>query len=183
MKQEFAAARLDLKAFAQVGGELSGHGELSEFERLLAETKGEGATLPLNWSAHGELKEALDGAAQIWLHVTADTRAPLICQRCLGSVTLDLEFSRSFRFVANEATALAQDELAEEEVLVLDQDFSLLDLIEDEFLMDLPVVPRHASCPVEVKLQAADPEFEIQPEKKVSPFAVLVGLSGKKQGL
>ncbi|MFZ2737661.1 MAG: YceD family protein [Burkholderiaceae bacterium] len=183
MKQEFVAARLDLKAFAQVGGELSGHGKLADFERLLTETRGEGATLPLNWSARGELRELLDGASQIWLYVTADTCIPLICQRCLGPVTLDLAFSRSFRFVADEATALAQDELAEEEVLVLEQDFSLLDLIEDEFLMDLPVVPRHESCPAEVKLQVADPEFEIQLEGKVSPFAVLAGLGEKKKGL
>ena len=42
MSSEFNASRLDVKAFAQAGGVLSGHDLLSKYARLLAETGGQG---------------------------------------------------------------------------------------------------------------------------------------------
>jgi uncharacterized protein len=51
-------------------------------------------------------------------------------------------------------------------------------LIEDEVLMDLPVVPRHAVCPVPVKLATADPDFELAAVKP-NPFAALSALKAK----
>lgn len=182
MKQEFVATRLDIKAFAEAGGELARQDLLSNYERLMAETKGLGANLPLDWSARGERRETPGAPEQLWLHLTARTNLPLTCQRCLGPVDVPMAFSRSYRFVADEAVAEAQDEAAEEDVLALSQDFNLQDLIEDEFLMELPVVPRHELCPTEVKLQVSDPDFEAQSADKVNPFAVLAGLRGKKSG-
>jgi uncharacterized protein len=32
--------------------------------------------------------------------------------------------------------------------------------VEDELLMALPYIPRHESCPVQVKMEVADPGFE-----------------------
>ncbi len=87
---------------------------------------------------------------------------------------------QSFRFVASEEAAEAQDEEAEEDVLALSQDFKLSDLIEDEVLMALPVVPRHETCPVEVKLAAVDQDFDAASAEKRNPFAVLAKLQGGK---
>jgi len=39
-------------------------------------------------------------------------------------------------------------------------------------------VPRHETCPVKVKLVAADEDFEM-PAEKPNPFAVLAQLKGK----
>jgi uncharacterized protein len=82
---------------------------------------------------------------------------------------------RAFRFVETEAQAELEDDASPEDVLVLSRDFDLATLIEDEVLMDLPVVPRHDTCPVPVKLTAADADFE-EVSPKPSPFAVLAGL-------
>jgi uncharacterized protein len=112
--------------------------------------------------------------------LTADVSLPLMCQRCLRLVDIVVDVNRSFRFVDSEAAAEAQDADAEEDVLALSPDFSLSELIEDEVLMALPVVPRHDACPVEVKLDVADPEFELASAEKRNPFAVLAKLQGSK---
>jgi uncharacterized protein len=146
----------------------------------MLETKGLGAENSLNWSAHGELRADEAGAQQVWLHLTVDTSLPLTCQRCLGPVDIAVAVNRSFRFVDGEEAAEAQDEEAEEDVLAVSQDFKLSDLIEDEILMALPVVPRHEVCPVEVRLAAIDPGFEAASAEKRNPFAVLAKLQRGK---
>lgn len=180
MTQEFVPARLDVKAFAQAAGEMSGHDLLSKYERLMQEAQGPGADLKLQWSARGELRTTSGGQEQVWLHLVAQVTLPMICQRCLGLADIAVAVNRSFRFVDTEAAAEAQDEEAEEDVLALDRDFSLRDLIEDELLMELPIVPRHDVCPAEVKLAVADADFEAESAKKRNPFAVLAKLQGGK---
>ncbi|WP_296444007.1 YceD family protein [Rhodoferax sp. UBA5149] len=180
MKHESPPSHLDVKAFAQAASEIAGHDLLSKYERLMKETQGLGAERPLNWSARGELRTDEAGAEQVWLHLTVDTSLPLTCQRCMGPVDLAVVVNRSFRFVDSEEAAEAQDDEAEEDVLALSQEFKLTDLIEDEVLMALPLVPRHEECPVEVKLAVADPGFEAASAEKRNPFAVLAKLQGDK---
>ncbi|MCJ0764310.1 YceD family protein [Variovorax terrae] len=180
MKNEFDAARLDVKAFAQDGGELSGQDALGRYERLMAETRGQGGDSLLGWTASGELKPVLGAPGEIWLHLRAEATLPLTCQRCLGPVQWPVVAERSFRFVADEAAALAQDDEAEEDLLVLSRAFDLRGLIEDEILMALPLVPRHDICPTDVKLAVADEAFEDETQAKPNPFAVLAKLQGRK---
>ena len=75
--------------------------------------------------------------------------------------------------------AAVEDEASEEDVLVTARDFNLLELVEDELLMALPVVPKHAVCPDPVKLQVADPDFVDTVQEKPNPFAVLEQLKRK----
>ena len=180
MKNETPPTHLDIKAFAHSANTLIGHDPLSKYERLIQETKGLGADRKLNWAAQGELRIDEAGAEQVWLHLTVAVSLPLTCQRCMGPVDVAVDVKRSFRFVASEEAAEAQDEDAEEDVLALDPEFSLGDLIEDEVLMALPVVARHDECPVEVKLEVVDSGFEAASNEKRNPFAVLAKLQGGK---
>ena len=61
MTKEFSAQRLDVKAFAQAGGRLSGHDSLLKYERLAQEAKGLHPDLMVEWEATGELRTALGG--------------------------------------------------------------------------------------------------------------------------
>ena len=176
MKRESPPTHLDVKAFAQAANLLGGHDALAKYERLMQETEGLGADNALAWSAQGELRVDESGAEQVWLHLTIDTCLPLICQRCMGPVDLAVQVHQSYRFCDSEEAAAAQDAEAEEDVLVLSPDFSLSELIEDEVLMALPLVPRHETCPVAVKLAVADPDFEAALVEKAQPFAVLAKL-------
>lgn len=175
MKKETTAPQLDLKAFAQSAGHIEGHDLLSNYERLLDETQGQGADRLLNWSARGELRNEA-GVEQIWLHLSADVSLPLTCQRCLAPADIEVTIDRSFRFVDSEELAEEQDEEAQEDVLAISREFKLAELIEDEVLMAMPLVPRHESCPGDVKLAVADPGFDTASTQKRNPFEVLAKL-------
>lgn len=181
MPKEFHARALDVKAFAEAGAELSGSAPLGTFERLLAETAGRGADRSLAWTARGELRNPLHVQPDVWLHLQAQGVLPLTCQRCLGPVDVTVAVDRSFRFVADEATAQAQDDACEEDLLVTSRSFELPALLEDEFLMELPLVPLHATCPEPVRLSAEDPGFEHESPQE-NPFAVLARLKDSGSG-
>jgi uncharacterized protein len=180
MSKEFAARRLDVRSFAEDGGVLSTQEPLAMYERLLAETRGRGADVPVTWTASGEIRNAGHELPEIWLHLEARVVLPLTCQRCLNVVDAPLSTQRSFRFVSNEKMAAAQDQQAEEDVLVLSRSFDLVELVEDELLMELPLAPRHEVCPEPVKLQAADEEFGQASGQRENPFAMLDQLKLRK---
>jgi uncharacterized protein len=91
-----------------------------------------------------------------------------------------LVVDRTFRFVSDEATAAAEDDQSEEDLLALSRSFDLPELVEDELLMELPVAPRHDVCPEPVKMSAADPDFESASTVREHPFAVLGKLKTTK---
>lgn len=181
MQKAFDVRRLDVKALAEEGAKLGGAQTVSEHPRLMAETQGRGGDVPVAWSAHGELRNPRHVHPEVWLHLEAHATLSLVCQRCLTPVDLPVEVNRSFRFVPDEQTAAAEDDQSEEDLLALSTDFDLLELIEDELLMELPVAPRHAECPVPVKLAVADPDFEPAGQPTLSPFALLHKLKTGKQ--
>jgi uncharacterized protein len=128
----------------------------------------------VQWSAQGDLRNPQHVNPEIWLHLQASTALPMTCQRCLEPVDVPLSVDRPFRFVADEETAAAQDDASEEDLLALSRAFDLLGLVEDELLMEVPVVPRHDTCPAAVRLSAVDPDFEEQSPEH--PFARLRSL-------
>ena len=173
MAKDFDAHRLDVHRFAEEAGSLQGSEALSAFRRLSAEATEADPQLPVHWHARGEMLNPRHVQPEIWLHLEADAILPLVCQRCLGRVDVPVAIDRSFRFVADEATAAAEDDEAEEDLLALSRSFDLLELVEDEILMDLPVAPRHEACPQPVKMSAEDPGFEAAGVERENPFAVL----------
>lgn len=182
MKKVFDPRRLDVKAFAEEAGELAGEDPLGSHPRLMAETAGHGAENQLTWSATGELRNAQHVNPEIWLRLRARTVLPLTCQRCMGPVDIPVEVERPFRFVPDETTAMAEDDSSEEDLLALSRDFDLIELVEDELLMDLPVAPRHEVCPEPVKLVVADENFESASTERENPFALLQRLKTGKPG-
>jgi uncharacterized protein len=190
----FRADRLDVAGLAQVNGYLKGQDSLQKYERLRQESCRLEADLTtaqsVVWQVDGALLESAGELAkvkpQVWLHLTAQAHLPQTCQRCLGEVSTLLEVERSYRFVADEATAEAQDDACEEDLLAISREFNLTELIEDELLMALPQVPLHDVCPVQPKMSASDADFEGDAEAvgagKPNPFAVLASLKGKAAG-
>ncbi len=179
MSREFVATRLDVQAFAQAAATLSDAAPLARYPRLAEES----AAAPLaedadqvRWSVQGEWRGRTGDPGSAWLHLEASARLTQTCQRCLTPVQTALEVVRSFRFVADEATASAEDEAAEEDLLVLSRHFDLTELVEDELLMALPVVPRHEQCPAPVRLAVQDPDFDAAEAARPNPFAALARL-------
>jgi uncharacterized protein len=163
---------------AEDGAELAGSMPVGALQRLAAEARGTLEGRQVEWSVQGEMLNAGHVQPQVWLHLQAGATLPMTCQRCLEAVDVPLQVDRSFRFVADEATAAAEDETAEEDLLALSRAFDLPALVEDELLMEVPVVPRHDVCPHPVPLSSADADFEDggAPEH---PFAVLKALKDR----
>jgi uncharacterized protein len=150
MTRSFDPRRLDVAAFAQAAQRLAGEWPLGEFGRLLQDALPLGSDSPaasVAWSARGELRAVAGGGAQIWLHLAASTTLRLACQRCLQPMTVALEIRPKLRFVHGEEQAERLDEEGEDDVLALDKALDLHDLIEDELILALPLVPRHDPCP------------------------------------
>jgi uncharacterized protein len=182
-KTSWNPERLDVRAFAQAAASLQADDPITRFERLQAEAHaGDDGLYVLGsvaWQARGEMRAgASGGAAAVWLHLQAATSVPLTCQRCLGPVDTPLKVDRWFRFVNDEATAAAEDDDCEEDLLALEPRPRLHDVLEDELLMELPLVPLHESCPVPVVMQVSDPMVgpdDSEPERR-NPFAGLASL-------
>ncbi|KAF1019511.1 MAG: Large ribosomal RNA subunit accumulation protein YceD [Paracidovorax wautersii] len=185
MTQDYSPQALDVRAFAQAGGELRGADALSTYERLAQELPGQDggdAELPaVRWSAHGRTVARAGAADEIWLDLQVQADVPQICQRCLQPVLSRVDVERAFHFVADERTAAELDEASDDDVLVISRQFDLHGLIEDEILMDLPLVPNHDVCPQSLPWQAQSEDFDAQEEaSRPNPFAPLDVLKKKK---
>ncbi len=175
MPEKLNVQHLDIAAFARQQASASGHTNASAYPRLAQELVGDAAASTVAWQAQGQWLAQTGGAGQPWLYLQAHTTVALTCQRCLQPVDVALEVDRAFRFVKDEATAEAQDDECEEDLLAMSRDFDLPALIEDELLMALPLVPRHAVCPVALPMQTqADAPQEAQ--ERPHPFAALAQL-------
>ena len=144
----------------------------------------------VQWQAQGQWRNVLGQSVpytqsevmgQPWLHLEIHTEVARHCQRCLQPMVLPVAVDRDYRFVADEATASAQDEDSLEDVLVWDKHFDLHALLEDEILLDLPLIPMHEVCPHLAAPVLAAPRAKEAEEKKQQPFAGLADLL-KKSG-
>ena len=135
-------------------------------------------TRRVRWRAVGSHRP-LGGESQVWMHLLADAEVVLQCQRCLQPLDEAVHVDRHFRFVADEDTAAALDDEVEDEVLALPKSLNLRDLVEDEMLVALPLVPRHDVGPETIPMQFGDVEIV---EEKANPFASLALLRKDKDG-
>lgn len=176
MEKKLDPQHLDVLAFARDAIGLDGQSDLTNWTRVAEEKFGETlAAGPVVWHLQGRSVPQSGGADQVWLDLTASVGLPMQCQRCLTPVLAMVEVERSFRFVADEATAAALDDEAEEDILVISRDFDALALVEDELILSLPLVPLHDVCPEVLPTFVADPEFEAAAVRP-NPFDVLAGL-------
>ena len=181
MEQPSIRPRLDILSFARAADRLSGESTQpdvlrSQFPRLWSEACDGQELQSVDWLAKGELCTNEAGDAQPWVHIDAHAGLPMVCQRCLLPLTASITLSRSFRFVTDEATAAFEDDQSEEDVLVLDAAYDLLELVEDELLMALPLLPIHDECPVPMITSISDAAFDQVENERLNPFAALAAL-------
>ncbi len=169
---------LDITHAAQAKTTLQGQDALSNYERLLAESVGQDNNSAVQWTVRFDVRGNPAGEPSAWLRLTVDTYLVQTCQRCLQPTEVALHVDRAFRFVASEAVAEQEDDDCDEDLLVSSRTFDLAALIEDEVLLELPLVPRHDVCPVPVKTVVADADFDA-PTVKPNPFAALAALKGE----
>lgn len=162
--------RLDLYATAEAGREYAGQIELASLERVL----------PLLVSDEGSLEVSLrlgkreDGTRFLEGSISGSVRQR--CDRCLESMTqpLELEFRLGLVHGQEEADALGDDF---EPLMLTGEPTRIADIVTDEVLLALPIVPVHADL-----TECRVPETEFSPADgggKQNPFAVLEQLKHK----
>jgi uncharacterized protein len=164
---------LDLARLAADPQPLGGRWPLADLSRLADLHLGE--SLPeveIAWSAEAELRPLTGAEPQVWLHLKASTELALCCQRCLGPVATPVDVERDVQFVADEALAAELDADSEHDVLALQRWMDLIELIEDELLLALPLVPRHEVCPEPLP----KPVDDLDEAADENPFALLAAL-------
>jgi len=175
--RQFEPRHLDVRKFAAEGATLSGEWPLRALKRLgdsASADRPPSAGDRVSWQARGE--QGGGAEPKIWLYLEARTALALQCQRCLAPLDMDVALKRRFRFVAGEAAAAQLDAESEEDVLALSRALDLQELVEDELLLALPLVPMHAQCPEPLPKPKADRESETVS----NPFAVLASMRSEK---
>jgi len=170
--------RLDVAAFAALGGELSGEIAAAAMPRLASATlpPEDGSPRPdVKWRGTGERLPLVGAGVQPSLLLFAATDVTLECQRCLGPMHVALRAERRIFFVDGEDAAAALDAETEDDVLALTPALDLPALVEDEVLLALPLVPRHDVCPEPLARAFRDQADAAEDH----PFAALAAL---KQG-
>jgi uncharacterized protein len=107
-----------------------------------------------------------------WLRGSVRGELWLTCRRCLGGFEWPVDLAIDLRLVQSE------DE--EQQVLqdsdpyrVEDDRLPLLEIVEDEMLLALPMMPRCGNC-AETVSAAAEPVAEEAVERRPNPFAELL---------
>ena len=175
MKSVSLHSPLDIQALALAGVQTGGTVDIRDFARVAQACAGGEPLGAVQWQARAECRSSVSGEPQTWLHLDADCVVPLTCQRCLDTAQIRLRVDRWFRFVPDEASAVAQDDDCEEDLLVQDAGFTLAALLEDELVLELPHIARHDSCPTQNLTDA-------RPEPRPHPFASLAGYKSGRSG-
>ena len=145
---------LDLFEFARSGRQAAGLVRVSQLPRMLNEVPAEAPEREsaFTWQAEGatqpELQDDGTEGPQPYLRLAIHGSAWLECQRCLTPYLQAFNVDATYRIVNTEAEAeefpLDEDEV---DVIVGSAHFDLIDLIEEELLLSLPLVPKHDVCP------------------------------------
>ena len=124
----------------QGGGFLS----ISDLPRLAEEASVVQSGDGFDWQMRTHFEDSPGSEPRQILDIGLNGRLHLVCQRCLQDCAVNLAETRRFVLVASEAEAddyPMEDE--EQEPLVASQHFNLLETIEDEILLSLPLIPKH----------------------------------------
>lgn len=163
---------LDVAAAAEQHAELLGEWPLASLQRLIQGGPPPAADEAVSWLARFDKRAVPGGQPEARLHLQARAQVRRDCQRCLQPVAIDLTVDRVLRFVADEATAAALDADSEDDVLAAEHAFDLQELVEDELLLALPLVPKHEACAPPLAGRAGEPAG-VSPAHPFAALAVL----------
>lgn len=155
----------DAFAFARDGRVLEGALTVSSLERLHDLLVGQDGDISFHLAGFkGE-------SGEFMLRLEVSGLLPLACQRCLEAVPFELDIDCLLELVPAGAE-LSQDELEDDtrDFLPVERELDVVELVEDEILLALPVAPRHEKCGLPGSENAGE---------RINPFAKLSGLKGK----
>ncbi len=192
-----ALRAFDVFEFARSQASLAGELSLDAMPRMVAEVPPEAPAqgVPFHWRAQGQLtrEPSADGEREErWLTLAVNGSVWLECQRCLAPYEQELAVEARYLIVDTEAEADARPmDDDEADAIVGSRQFDLVELIEEELLLSLPLVPKHLVCPsvhdslltgVDGSLSSPDDDETPEEPEKPNPFAALKSLTQAGKG-
>ena len=163
---------IDPIALCKQGVELTGEIPLNSMKRLetiVIDVVGD-ARVELYFSITDQAEKLITG--RVAAVVVAE------CQRCLQPVQLDINCDVNLQLVVDEADIA---ELCDEREQLLLQDESgveLLEIVEDELLLGLPIVALHDESVCQISSTSSEP---VDLSNKSNPFSALSSLKQPKE--
>lgn len=152
--------------FAQKQLKLSESFEVSNLKRL-SDTLALDDESTLKTPVHFELIGNSKQFRQPSLHLRIKTKLPVICQRCLNEMHINLDLN--FDYLISDNVIEDIDVNDETDWLEANNEMNLHELIEDELLLAMPIAPVHENSCTKLSMQSGE---------KPNPFAVLKGKIG-----
>jgi uncharacterized protein len=160
----YARPFIDSLDFAGNGKEIKGEVPFVEMPRLLDELGSPDGVL--QYSVRGGVDKL--GVSFLDVSMTGDCRVR--CQRCLGALEHPIRIAT--RLLLRDQSELDALEDSEEEYdsILAETQLDVLDMLEEEILLSLPISPRHESGACQAK------DGDSAGKGKENPFAALANL-------
>ncbi|MBT5229459.1 MAG: hypothetical protein HOM11_04190 [Methylococcales bacterium] len=162
--------RINAKLFARTERGLNGQYAVQSFGRLndIPQSAGEVVAFEVEFSF------APNGHIQVKGHVSGTLQ--LMCQRCMQPFDYSVKTEFLLAVIESEHLAESLPEQYEPYVVGDSEELQVQDLIEDELILALPIIPKHEHDCI-AKFREKPPVEE--PEERKNPFAVLETLKQK----
>ena len=158
---ESLPSQLKLFNFAKKEISLSGLYQISDFPKIseIASNKRDNVKVDLSFYLKNNKTPCVDGIIELDI--------VLECQRCLDDLSIALKVNFNLAFVKHDQQSEELD--SHYEIYVIEEEeLATHDLISDEILLSIPMIPAHDyDCIKEIN------EQEIVEEKSENPFAIL----------
>lgn len=165
---------IDVLRLAKANLSLSGKVVLAKMHRLsesLVSNEGE-VDVKLHFSQRADGVCYIEGEVQ--------TSLPLLCQRCINIMQFNVDHQFVLAPVRSEAAAKKLPDDVEPVLLPDDEKICLSEMIEDELILQLPIIPKHTETECSVKIDADEPLVGSKAKSdKRKPFANIIALKKK----
>lgn len=155
---------VDAFEFCRQGERREGEIAVADLPRLAKEVADTSGTL--QWSLQGGHNQY----EHLRLVMSVAGSVLLTCQRCLKPFSFELDSEVVLILAPDETSADEMDALLSDEdvdVVVGSRHLNVVELIEDDALLALPLAPKHETCPDQLRIPG-----QVDGEK-LSPFSVL----------
>lgn len=170
MSEKFIPEHIDPFRYAEQDLRLDGAVKIADMHRLSANLNSANDVVSVN------LQFGVDEQGINFLKGHLETKLLLQCQRCMEPFIYEImsDFGLGIVSTLDEANALPE---RYEPAMAKEGHLALRELIEDEIILNLPIIPKHEPEDCKVKLPFAD--LAVEKSKGENPFHVLESLKHK----
>lgn len=161
---------IDLNRAARQRQSLHGCSPVAHMRRLAGSLCGDAGEAEINWNF------SLDDEQRVRINGTIRAELQLMCQRCLQPMTWNINASVRVALLKPSQSDADLPEEVDAQELPAENLVALLDMVEDELILTLPIVAKHPVCSPSLCEDEVPPVVE---EKRPNRFAALAVLKNK----